>query len=899
MSGRNAFGKILNKPARIIIVLYAIEELLVYIFFNPGNHFVWICRAAAGAIMTAIIFLLTGKKGLSNRQLSIFVPCSIAIVEIITCLIVRVDKQLYMFLMGVALLSLTYVDITGLLVTIIFTCTTYAIITMGFRIPQTGVEFHFEYDLSSVISLVIIDFLIFLLGRYTIGALDRFRRTGQTFDSILETSPNLIVIVNDKGKVEYISKSLTELLKFEKQEYAVGRPFTDIFKTPELKLFFGEFLRRECPIEETFDLQIGGKRRWFILRSVTIGEKKVARQFEGVEITRIVELQLAAEAATRSKSEFLAMMSHEIRTPMNAIIGITQIELQKAGLTGEKTEAFDNIYNSGSTLLGIINDILDMSKIETGRLEINPVEYNTANLINDTIQLNIVRIGSKQIEFMLDIDENMPSRLYGDELRIKQILTNLLSNAIKYTEKGYVKLSAGFTSEGDDVILRFAVEDTGHGLKPENRDRVFLEYSRFNNEANRSTEGTGLGLYITKKLADLMGGAIWVESEYGKGSVFTVTVRQKVVDFTAIGPELSDSLRNFSFHSMAIAKKAQIIHEYMPYGGVLIVDDVASNLYVARGLLTPYGLRIETAESGIEAIEKIKNGGVYDIVFMDHMMPEMDGMETAKIMRGMGYTHPVVALTANAVAGQSDIFLANGFDGFISKPIDSRELDAILNRFIHDKQPREVIEAAREQRKRETGTSSGPARNKIDTPRIEKFFVLDAENAIGVIEEVYANLEASGAAAIERYITSVHGMKSALANIGETELSGVAFRLEQAGNEQDFTVILEETPAFADALRFLVKKFKPANNDDTVEISGGDKVYLREKLLEIKMACERFDITAAKEMLDELQLKTWPYSVNGILDEIAVKLLHSAFKKAAAVAENAAKLYNETGDGLH
>ena len=695
MSGRNAFGKILNKPARIIIVLYAIEELLVYIFFNPGNHFVWICRAAAGAIMTAIIFLLTGKKGLSNRQLSIFVPCSIAIVEIITCLIVRVDKQLYMFLMGVALLSLTYVDITGLLVTIIFTCTTYAIITMGFRIPQTGVEFHFEYDLSSVISLVIIDFLIFLLGRYTIGALDRFRRTGQTFDSILETSPNLIVIVNDKGKVEYISKSLTELLKFEKQEYAVGRPFTDIFKTPELKLFFGEFLRRECPIEETFDLQIGGKRRWFILRSVTIGEKKVARQFEGVEITRIVELQLAAEAATRSKSEFLAMMSHEIRTPLNTIIGITQIELQKAGLpekyadadTSAYADALEKIYNSGSSLLGIINDILDMSKVETGKIEINPVEYITAGLINDAIQLNAVRTGSKQIEFILDIDENMPSRLFGDELRIKQILNNLLSNAIKYTEKGYVKLSAGFTTEGDDVILRFAVEDTGQGLRPENKDRLFLEYSRINNEANRSTEGTGLGLYITKKLAGLMGGDIWVESEYGKGSVFTVTVRQKAVDSAAIGPELAEQLRNFKFTDNRQITELQIVREAMPYGSVLIVDDVRTNLSVAKGLLVPYELKIDTARSGFEAIEKVQaaNGGAYDVIFMDHMMPRMDGIETTQKLRASGYNGVIIALTANALVGNEEMFAQNGFDGFLSKPIDVRQLDAALNRFIRDK----------------------------------------------------------------------------------------------------------------------------------------------------------------------------------------------------------------------
>jgi len=895
MSDRKTLG-ILNKPASIIIVLYCINELAFYIYFYPGNYFAWACRAAAGVIFVSLFFLISKIRRLTNRQLSILIPCSIAVVEIITCLLVKVDKQLYIFMMGIALLSLTYVDIAGLLVTIVFTCAAYAVITMGFHIPQTGMEFHFEYDLSSLISLMIIDFLIFLLGRYTIGALDRSRRMGQTFDSILGTSPNLFVIVNDKARVEYISKSLTDILGIEKRENAIGRPLTGIFKTAEPKLLFGELLRRECPFEETFDFNIKGERRWFFLRTVAIEESKVARLFECVEITRIVELQLAAEAATRSKSEFLAMMSHEIRTPLNTIIGITQIELQKAGLpekyadadTSAYADALEKIYNSGSSLLGIINDILDMSKVETGKIEINPVEYITAGLINDAIQLNAVRTGSKQIEFILDIDENMPSRLFGDELRIKQILNNLLSNAIKYTEKGYVKLSAGFTANGGDVMLRFTVEDTGQGLKPENKERLFLEYSRFNSETNRYTEGTGLGLYITKKLAGLMGGDIQAESEYGKGSVFTVTVRQKAVDSTPIGPELADSLRNFSFQSIPLSKRARIVHEYMPYGSVLVVDDVASNLYVAKGLLTPYGLRIETAARGIEAIEKIRNGGEYDVVFMDHMMPVMDGMETVKIMRGMGYSHPVIALTANAVVGQSEIFLANGFDGFISKPIDSRELNAILNRFIRDKQPPEVIkEARRKQSERESENSSGPADRK-QMSEIEKYFVLDAENAIKMIEGLFDKLPDE--IAVNSYIIAVHGMKNVLANIGEIELSAVALKLERAGQEQDLTVITQETHAFLGALRFLTDKYKAGENDDTAELSGEDTVYLRDKLLAVKAACDKFDITAAREALDSLAQKKWPHSVNMILDEISVHLLHSAFRKAAAAAENAVKM---------
>ena len=324
------------------------------------------------------------------------------------------------------------------------------------------------------------------------------------------------------------------------------------------------------------------------------------------------------------------------------------------------------------------------------------------------------------------------------------------------------------------------------------------------------------------------------------------------------------------------------------YGAVLVVDDVDTNLYVAKEVLASFGLCVATAGSGEAAIEKIRRGGKYDIVFMDHMMPVMDGMETAKIIRGMGYSRPVIALTANAVVGQSDVFLANGFDGFISKPIDSRELDAVLNRFIRDKQTSEAIEEARrEQSERESGNSSAPA-NKKQASEFEKYFILDAENAIRVLEELYTDLPDDKA--VDSYTIVVHGMKNVLANIGEIELSAVALKLEKAGYEQDLTVIKQETHAFLDALRFLIGKYKAVENDDTVEISGEDTVFLRDKLLAIKTACDAFGITAAREALDSLRQKAWPRNINETLDEISVHLLHSAFNKAGAAAENAAKM---------
>jgi signal transduction histidine kinase len=342
-------------------------------------------------------------------------------------------------------------------------------------------------------------------------------------------------------------------------------------------ILFGKFLRYEGAFEETFDIEIDKKQRWFIIRSVTIGESKVARLFECVEITPLVESRQAAEAATRSKSEFLAAMSHEIRTPLNAVIGIAQIYLQKGNLPDEYAAALEQIKSSGDNLLGIINDILDLSKIETGKMELNPAEYEVPRLLNDAVMLNIIRIGSKPIDFALDIDESLPSKLYGDELRLKQVLNNLLSNAIKYTKQGRVKLSVSHVSVGDDVILRFVIRDPGQGMKSEDKERLFSPYLRFSDGADSAAEGTGLGLNITKKLIAMMEGTVAVESEYGRGSTFMVTAKQRAVDCPPIGAEVAKKLRNFTFTSRK-ALTQKIESEPMPHGRVLVVDDVETNL---------------------------------------------------------------------------------------------------------------------------------------------------------------------------------------------------------------------------------------------------------------------------------------------------------------------------------
>ncbi|MCL2499674.1 MAG: ATP-binding protein [Defluviitaleaceae bacterium] len=589
-----------------------------------------------------------------------------------------------------------------------------------------------------------------------------------------------------------------------------------------------------------------------------------------------------AEEATRSKSNFLATMSHEIRTPMNAILGIAQIQMQNTDLPREYASELEKIYSSGNNLLGIINDILDMSKIETGKMEINYVEYDVPSLINDAVQLNIVRIGSKRIEFVLDIDENLPLRLVGDELRLKQILNNLLSNAIKYTESGHVKLTVTHSEENDGVALHLLVEDTGQGMTLEDRDRLFSEYIRFNAEANRKTEGTGLGLSITKKLVELMDGTIWAESEYGKGSVFMVMVKQRVTETGCepIGSELAEQLCSFRFRGHKQFADLQITREPMPYGKVLIVDDVETNLYVAKGLMAPYKLQIETVLSGFAAIGKITEGQRYDIVFMDHMMPQMDGIETTHRIRAMGYKDTIVALTANALAGNDEMFRSKGFDGFISKPIDIRELNNVLNKFIRDKQPPNVLTAARAQAETADIAAIGADTVGTDTKASDvellTIFVKDAKKALPTIRTAMAD-------DLRLYVVNVHAMKSALANIGEREASTMADTLETAGKKHDTATIEAETEPFLEKLESIIARIETElpDKDDTSVLSDSDPEILRAKLKLIAEACDDYDDMAVETVLTELRRLNWTKETMDLLDTIAEYVFHSDFEKAA------------------
>lgn len=390
-----------------------------------------------------------------------------------------------------------------------------------------------------------------------------------------------------------------------------------------------------------------------------------------------------ADAANKAKTEFLASMSHEIRTPINAVLGMDEIILRESKEDAIKEYAMD-IQAAGRTLLTIINDILDLNKIESGKMDIYPVEYDVADLVYDLSNMIKVRAEDKNLMFKVSMDSDIPSRLYGDDVRIRQILMNLLTNAVKYTPNGEVNFRVNLKEKSDgpdgrEAIIHFEVEDTGIGIKPEDMNKLFSEFERIELERNRNIEGTGLGMPITMRLLSLMNSELKVESEYGKGSLFSFDLKQKIIDEKIIGdsePKVRDNSPEQNTDSEPFV---------LPDAHVLIVDDNKMNRKVFMALLKKTQIKITEADSGYTAIE-LASAQKFDVIFMDHMMPGMDGIEAMKKIKekkdGPCANAPIIVLTANALEGSEEKYLEDGFDGFLSKPIASDKLLGVIKNIL-------------------------------------------------------------------------------------------------------------------------------------------------------------------------------------------------------------------------
>ncbi len=527
----------------------------------------------------------------------------------------------------------------------------------------------------------------------------------------------------------------------------------------------------------------------FLFTSAIIAYVNLIMYFtiENPDMKLINKLELAkntAEKANRAKTEFLSSISHEIRTPLNAIVGLSEI-INKTDDIKEIHEDSKDIVNASYTLLEIVNSILDISKIEAGKMEIVKVNYNPRDEIQKLAKLLETRIGSKDLKLYVEIDNNLPNVLYGDLNKVKQIISNLLSNAIKYTESGRVDLKVVVENTDKICNLEIMVKDTGRGIKEEQLSHLFTKFDRLEADKNTSIEGTGLGLAITKSLVEMLGGTINVESTYGVGSVFTVTIPEEISDVILETTETE-----------SITK----------YNGVtsLIVDDSKLNLKVAEKILSEYGLTSETVLSGDECIEKIKRGNNYDIIFMDIMMPNKGGVETLKELKSLpNFNTPVVALTADAMEGQKEAYLSAGFIAYLSKPIDRQELESFLKKELKDKVTlenktssvkEEIKPVEKENNKEELLTSVGLDLKKayeffmdIDTliPQLKEYLTESVENK-STMEESYNKKDDIN------YEIVVHKLKSESRMLGLTDLGEMFYNHELAAKRKDWDYINKE-----------------------------------------------------------------------------------------------------------
>ena len=623
---------------------------------------------------------------------------------------------------------------------------------------------------------------------------------------------------------------------------------------------------------------------------------------------RLEEALAEAQSASNAKSDFLAKMSHEMRTPLNAVIGLSGLSLDAGNLDDEVNANLEKIYNAGATLLGTVNDILDISKIEAGRLELVETDYDVPSLINDTVTQNVLRIGDKPIEFKLDVDENMFAKLYGDELRVKQIINNLLSNAIKYTSSGMAKLtirSEGLSRRGsslsgadegemgvmgllpDDVKeatvwLTIQVSDTGRGIKPEDIGRLFSDYTQMDLGSNREIEGTGLGLPITKRLAEMMGGSIGVVSEYGTGSVFTVKIAQKYVSDEKIGPQIVESLKSFRYTDNKRNSRVRGDIVKLPYARVLVVDDNITNLDVAKGLMAPYNMRIDCVTSGQQAIDAMRSETIrYNAVFMDHMMPGLDGVEAAELIRELGTEYaqniPIIMFTANAIVGNEEMYLSKGFQAFLSKPIDPLRLDEVINNWVRDKENEKKYSdmlfpdddfLSEEERRSVTSRRSGIDRRKanlrfvgLDIDKgIERFngdrdiyfkviqsYIVHTRTLLDSIEKVNKD-------SLHDYAITVHGIKGSSRGIFADMIGDAAENLEIAAKSGDFNYIVTHNEVFLKTVWKLIFDLE----DLLASVQSGKPKPVKDKpdhetLSKLLSACKSYNMDEVDDVMTELE----------------------------------------------
>jgi signal transduction histidine kinase/CheY-like chemotaxis protein/HPt (histidine-containing phosphotransfer) domain-containing protein len=591
---------------------------------------------------------------------------------------------------------------------------------------------------------------------------------------------------------------------------------------------------------------------------------------------RLEDLNVAALAASNAKSRFLAKTSHEIRTPMNAIIGMSELAIRDFGKPAA-LEYIAEIRQAGTNLLSIINDILDFSKIEAGSLQIINEPYKMASLLNDVLNIIRIRLNEKSIEFKTEINTNIPSVMTGDESRIRQVLLNLLSNAIKFTNEGFIKFSVSGENISENIIrLTFTVADSGSGIKNEDISRLFSEFVRINENLSKDIEGTGLGLSITRSLCRAMGGDVSVSSEYGRGSEFTATIIQTFVegDFTGDVEKI-----------VSTGGKKSSVQFIAPSARILIVDDMITNLIVAEGILSQYKFQIDTCTNGAEAVKMVRER-CYDFI-MDHMMPGMDGIETAAAIRAESGDYfkqvPIIAHTANAISGMREIFLQNGFDDFLAKPIEISKLDEVIERWVPQEKREQtdqkiedkLIEDRTELKIEGIDTSRGIVLTGGTEERYRRVLELYCKDASKRLEILRQSPDESS---LPLFAAQAHALKSASASIGAEEISNRAAALEEAGKNGDIETIRRELEGFRGSLAEIVHRIQNALPEKSLD---GEKTIDGEMFLRLSSALKSEDVRETDRIMSEIGALRLDDAARKIISVISDDILTSEFRAAA------------------
>ena len=578
---------------------------------------------------------------------------------------------------------------------------------------------------------------------------------------------------------------------------------------------------------------------------------------DAVLVDLLAKERKRADVANQAKTNFLANMSHEIRTPINAVLGMNEMILRESKDTNVREYARD-VQGAANSLLSIINDILDITKIEAGKLTTLDVEYDFSSLIHDVTNMISFKAKAKELDFKVDIDENIPSRMLGDDIRIRQILVNLLNNAVKYTHEGEVSLEVRRlpNDEEDRAVISFLVKDTGIGIKEEDIEKLFKPFERIEEKRNRKIEGTGLGMSIVMQLLSMLNSKLTVTSEYGKGSEFSFLLEMEIIDAEPIG-KLADRIEASNQEY-----EYQISFE-APDAKVLVVDDNPMNRRVFISLLKDTKIQIDEAQSGMECLEKVQET-TYDIIFMDHMMPEMDGIETLQAMKKLGdypcKETPVVILTANAIVGAKEKYLAKGFDAFLSKPIDYTKLEDLIKNLLDDSKLHLV--------KTDTPVSvlsELPMIDGLDWKYASIHFndepsMLDAVKFFGSTIEFDANeleqllLQVHTEEGRKAYCTKVHSMKNSAAIIGIVPLAGMAKVLEDAARNNEEDVLRQFTPYFLSKWCEYKERLNVlCENNADVKDASLDEQQVKNIYAQIKVAAEDMDIDALDDLLKQLE----------------------------------------------